>query len=264
MNDSQGPGPFPIHKQGDQLALLDALAAELDSLDLQQMAHLDWGQDAKEHLAQLHLIANRLTLPSPMRWHPAEVLELERWSEPGDVSDGQSPGRLHRRRAFACTALLVAQGDPANRLDIFGGNQTLIQLIESLDALRLRLDEEAASLLLWLIPRLGEIDRSEGDHAFMGLGLVYFALGLPTWSNADLTSLLDWLMAAEGAVAGRWKRRRAPDAVGQWLLAATIYNQRHEKWRRFGPKLLSRLQPRHDGEVAETVRLIAAMLSPDA
>lgn len=264
MSDSQGPGPFPIHKQGDELALLDALAAELDSLDLQQMAHLDWGRDVKEHLAQLHLIANRLTLPSPMRWHPAEVLELERWSEPGKDQSGKALGRQHRRRAFACAALLIAQGDPANRLDIFGGNQTLIQLIESLDALRLKLDDEAAGLLLWLIPRLGDIDRSEGDHAFLGLGLVYFALGLPTWSNADLIALLDWLMAAEGAMAGRWRRTPAPNLVGQWLLTTTIYNQRHEKWRRFGPKLLARLQPRHDGEAAETVRLIAAMLSPDA
>ncbi|MET3970871.1 hypothetical protein [Bradyrhizobium sp. S3.9.1] len=244
---------FPISRIGDRFTLLTVLAAALRDDDLLDIARCDYGTDADLHLAQLRRIAS-LAIPSPLKWHPAEVLELTRWSEATAEATPEAILRTHRQRAFCCTALLAAMGDPETVLD--GCNSTLIQLIESLGELRLSVDQEAADLLTWLIRSDPELHAS--DRAFLGLGLLHFALSLPRWTNARLMDLINWIEEA-----ARECRRGDPNAGanGTWLLSTTKYDQLQMKWRQLGPKLVDRLADHHSEQVIEKVRLIASLLS---
>ncbi|WP_245495828.1 hypothetical protein [Rhizobium ruizarguesonis] len=108
-------------------SLLKATANLLDEDDLRSIARADYGNDTDEHLAGLVDIVRLCELPSPLKWHPREVLELTRWSEPEQQDPGMA-ARLSRQCAFACTVLLVSYGDPRNAGASYGSNQTLIKL----------------------------------------------------------------------------------------------------------------------------------------
>jgi len=108
---------------GNPNSLLKATAGLLDDADLQSIARADYGNDSEEHLARLVDIARLCELPSPLQWHPREVLELTRWSEPEQQDPGMA-AKLSRQCAFACTVLLVSYGDPRNAGASYGSNQT--------------------------------------------------------------------------------------------------------------------------------------------
>lgn len=242
---------------GNPNSLLKATAGLLDDADLQSIARADYGNDSEEHLARLVDIARLCELPSPLQWHPREVLELTRWSEPGQQGPGMV-ANLSRQCAFACTVLLVSYGDPRNAGASYGGNQTLINLIGSLEALGLDVGDDVLSLLFWLIPRLPE--HEAGEIPFFGLAMLWFALGRPhQWNDAALLGLCEWIMVAEEAV----RRRRSPgmDASGAWLVSGTGYDTHCDRWRKLGRRLADRLDMRHGPEVREAVQLIGAMLA---
>lgn len=249
--------PFVVEPDAD--ALLLQLGAELQVGDFREIAEADYGNDAKEHLAGLQRILNG-DMPRPLRWHPAEVLELTRWSEPDRGADAYSFDAAHRRRAFCCAALLRSLGneiDDPPGCQQEGPNQTLIQLVASLRVLGSLHDAGAAAFLQWLIPRLppGE----EDEAPFLGLALLWFVLprasGVP---GARLVALADWIMAAEDAVSGRWRASAGAAATRPWLLSTTLFDMRHDVWRDFAGWLEVRAASRP--ALRETVALMAAAM----
>ena len=255
--------PLPNVVPPDPDALLRAISDQLDDRDLIEIARADWGEDARAHLKELLRIARQGHVPRPMAWEPREVLELTRWTEPDPAWGRDRLVQVHWQRAFACTALLRAFGEPENHKDFCGHNQTAIQLIASLRFLGGGLDAEAAAFFAWLIPRLPEDENEE--HPFYGLGLLWFALA-PSVGSSDevLLALMDWIMLGEDAVAGRYRESYGASPTGPWLLALTYHNLRHEVWKAFGTWLVERLGPQHGAAVTEGIQLLRAMLDPSA
>lgn len=258
------PPPDTLPPDADALPAL--LAGALDDHDLQAIAEADHGRDADAHLAALRRLMREGTL-APLEWRPREVLELTRWDEPPHDPIRE---RAHWRRAFACAALLRAYGEPENHDRLDGENQSLVVLIDSLRALAavplpgpkralvVGLDAPAAAFLAWLIPRLpaGE----SGEHAFFGLGLLWFALAADV-PDAALVALAEWVMVAEDAAAAPWRHESIVPMPGRWLLDTTCFTQRHALWQALGTWLPGRLRTRHGPAVADAARLISAMLA---
>jgi hypothetical protein len=240
----------------DPNSLLKATANLLDERDLQGIACADYGNDTEEHLARLVDIVRLRALPSPLQWHPREVLELTRWSGPGQQDSGMVTS-LSRQCAFACTVLLVSYGDPRNAGASYGSNQTLINLIGSLEALGLDVEDDVLLLLSWLIPRLPA--HEAGELPLFGLAMLWFALGRRLWNDEAILDLCEWIIATDEA-ARRRGRSIGMDTSGAWLVSGTGYDTYSDRWRKLGQKRAERLDVRHGSKVKETVQLIGAML----
>lgn len=63
--------------------LLDRLCPLIDDGMLHDIAEADYGTDAAKHLPPLKQFRDNRIIPV-LDWHPAEVLELIRWSQPED------------------------------------------------------------------------------------------------------------------------------------------------------------------------------------
>src|SRR5690348_2450110 len=116
--------------------LLEKVSELVDDSMLREISEADYEQDADVHLPHLRRLRDDGELP-PAEWHPREVLELIRWSEPEDPNwrPGSVGRRGHIMRAFACAALLRMGSEPINRNYVEGENQTLVQLLVSVDVL---------------------------------------------------------------------------------------------------------------------------------
>ncbi len=232
----------------------------MDARDLRWIAEADHRRDADENEQQLRRIASSGELPSPLEWCPREVLELTRWDEPSPDEGDAVFRRRHKLRAFACAALLRSYGDPRNHDHYESGREaTALHLLGSialLEAALPNLDRDAAALLTWALPRLAAQDPE--DHAFIGLAALWFALGA-AWPDPALLALVEWVMQAEDAVSGRWRKPLGVGAAGPWLLPLTE-PARREAWRRVGVCLPGRLPAQRGAAVREMVGLLVAMM----
>ena len=232
----------------------------MEASDLCWIAEADHGRGASENERQLRRIAGSGEVPSPLEWHPREVLELTRWDElpPSDGDDVFR--RRHLLRAFACAALLRSYGDTRNHAGYESGREvTALHLLGSVAVLvpaLTHLDRDAAALLTWVLPRLAVQDQE--DHAFIGLAALWFALGA-AWPDPALLALAEWVMKAEDAVSGQWRKPLGVGATGPWLLPLTA-RTRWEAWRRVGLSLPGRLPMQCGAAVQEVVELVAAMM----
>jgi hypothetical protein len=259
--------PLPDIVPSDADALPRLLTGMLDDHDLRVIAAADHGFDTDAHLAALRRLMHMGTR-APIESEPREVLELTRWDEPPHEPIYE---RAHWRRAFATAALLRAYGEPENHDRLNGQNQSLVVLIDSLRALAALplprakrvvvadLDIAAAAFLAWLIPHL-PMDAC-GEHAFFGLGLLWFALAAQV-PDAALVALTEWIMRAEDVAAAPWRGESIVPMPCRWLLDTTSFNQRHALWQALGTGLQRRLLPSHAPAVQEAVRLLGTMLAP--
>jgi hypothetical protein len=198
-----------------------------------EIATADYGRAANENFASLRQIRDGGVLESPMRWHRREVLELIRWSESElpDWKPGLPGMRGHWMRAFSCSALLKAAGEPENGELRVGWNQTLVQLIDSLSSIEPELYGLAAAFLAWIILRMEHHQDTE-EAGFFRFGLLWLALRLHAVDEVIVA--LAELTAADAERQpqlnfGRWSNR--------WLLGTTCYDLRHAKWDRLGHSL---------------------------
>ena len=90
--------------------LLDIVRRQVDDGMLAEIAAADYGMDMNAHLTELRTIRDQGIVPTPLPWHPGEVLELIRWSNPENPAHkpGSTGRRGHQMRAFACAAILRA------------------------------------------------------------------------------------------------------------------------------------------------------------
>ena len=239
--------------------LLRRVSQHVDAAMLIEIAAADYGRDTKEHLAHLQQIRDKGSFEVPMRWHPQEVLELIRWSNPEDPSwkPGMPGARGHWMRAFACTALLRAAGELANKELRDGWNQTLIQLIGSLRSAGPELYGSAVALLAWLIPRTDQYEETE-ELGFLMVGLLWLALQLPAPVPDEVVVTLSERIAAEAQF--QCAEGHGPNP-GRWLLGTTFYDQQHADWERLGLSLLEMDLSERAPQAREWVTLIGGELS---
>ena len=115
-------------------ALLDLLRGRVDDAMLQEIAAADYGMEADTHLRELRRIRDTGRVPVRFDWCPKEVLDLTRWSEPGELSGVGDDAvlREHLKRAFCCAALLRGSCEPGNADVDFGcESDTLVQALAS-------------------------------------------------------------------------------------------------------------------------------------
>ena len=140
-----------------ETTLLDFLRARVSREMIHEICLNDWARDVDLHESE---VMKQLS-PSPvlglLPWHPREVFELERWTEPdeatGDIPSSGSAG--HLKRLFACTILLrnvafVSPEDGDGEFFIAISAATVIQLVRSSIALGSQASRLALGFLLWL------------------------------------------------------------------------------------------------------------------
>src|SRR5262249_42852387 len=128
--------------------LFDATRVLIDNGMLREIAEADYGCDADEHYEELRPIRDRGVIPSAPRWHPHEVVELIRWSNPEDPTwrPGSTGLRGHQMRAFACATLLLME-DIDDSAD-----STTAQCLVSARVLGETVSRAAARFLTWILP----------------------------------------------------------------------------------------------------------------
>lgn len=245
----------------DADALLRRICAHVDDAMLLEIAEADYGQGVDHHLTPIRALRNRQQVPV-LDWHPREVLELIRWSEPDQA--GWRPGgqgtRGHWMRAFACATLLRAYPVGDNAGHCHSTNETTVQLTQSLDRLATDLDLEAASFFAWCIGAYAELNDGR-EQAFFGLALLWSACRLPHVPDGVIVELCQWIEAeAERAAALAGARANG----GRWLLSTNLHNQRNGAWEEFGRELLSRDMLGRGTNASEGVRLIGLALAAEA
>jgi hypothetical protein len=237
--------------------LLRQVSCQIDDVLLNEIASADYGHDVGEHLGYLRQIRDQGFLGRPMRWHPREVLELIRWLEPEDPDwkPGLTRERGHWMRAFACSSLLRAAGEPENEELRAGWNQTLIQLIESLRAVGPDFDRPTAAFLAWLISRI-EPDYDTDELGFLMIGLLWYSSHVQ--AADDILIALSELTSAEvrrrpQVNVGRWSRR--------WLLGTTLYDLRHARWEQLGRSFIETDLRGRSSAATDWIRLIGNELA---
>jgi hypothetical protein len=216
------------------------LLADLLTPDMiDEIAEADYGNDFEKHRAQIVAIAESATTPTELRWHPAEVLELMRWSEPEDPhwKPGRTGRRGHIMRAFCCAALLHSGHSEANRASSLGYSDTAIQLLDSLDHINAAAKPEAANLLSALGATLDHDMPGHPDSLLLFAGAIWLALQAEM-PEPGMTE--PWLDAFERCAARR--------AVDNGWLDLVNHGLRSDKWKLLLEKLdalpLERLAPK--------------------
>lgn len=212
--------------------LLRKVSELVDDCMLEEIAQCDYGKETAEHLIELRKIRDT-EVPVPVQFCPLEVLSLTRWT-----SDNRSRTTGRRddvMRAFACCALLRIKGEPGNALaNIEGENQTLVQLLVSLDRLGGGYHKEALQFLAWRLETLAD-DDEERPFFIYALLLLTLKTGAPV-SDSQLEGIVEWLIEDEDRMKREdWKWR--PAYRSHWLLGLTSYNQRHLVWAATGHAL---------------------------
>ncbi len=157
--------------------LLAYFISNMTPTRLSAIATGDYGQDVEANLAALRQICTQGLVPGYMAWHPVEVLELMRWSEPArkDVDWGHTDVEIHWMRGFACTALLL-QLEPSDY------EVTLANLLVSV-----------AAICPSEIPRIGAILEhleqtqlsSESELTFVAVARLWVALETSQMDGID-------------------------------------------------------------------------------
>ena len=193
-----------------------------------------------------------------MGWHPAEVLELIRWSQPENPQwrPGATGERGHWMRAFACAALLKASGDVENESLREDWNETPIQFIDSLRLLGPEFDEPASAFLAWLILKF-EADAKAEDLGFLAVGLLWFGLRVqPPVADDIIIALSEWIAARE--------QRFALDCghfTGRLQLGSIYGSRRRSAWERLGTALVTSDLGDRSAAAKEWVALLGSELA---
>jgi len=253
----------------DADGLLRRISSSIDDDMLAEIAAADYGRNIPEQLAALKLIRCGGAMPAPLPWEPKEVLELIRWSEPEEEkwSPGGHGARGHWMRAFACTALLRASGEPENKGHFEGQNQTLVQLLWSIETLGGGLELDAARFLVWLLGQRPHVapgaERGDPDEdtAFYGLGLLWLGLrSEPAMTDAAIITLAEWVSEQEQAY-NDYRCRSYGLAPARWLLGSVNYNLCHKHWERLGHAMLDLELDGRSPMAIEWVKLVGTLLA---
>lgn len=209
-------------------SLLNLAMAHVDTSMLRQIAMADYGMDVGSHYEALADIFRSGITSSHGQWHPREVLELTRWSEPDQPhhpDDAAGPPG-HWIRLFACAVLLRVDRLPECRNHLLGVDSTIIQLTESAIALGSKVVCAAISLLAWY---LQEDETDLCPHCAVAILL------LAVHAQTTDTAAFAWLISV---IRGE---HQDVDQWDEWSLDLKYIFadcQRKNKWRQLTTQIL--------------------------
>lgn len=254
----------PLHFfQPDSDELLDELLPRIDDHMLREIAEADYGQDVEQHLSPLKRFRDSRELPI-LNWHPREVLELIRWSEPDDPAwkPGGQGKYGHLLRAFACATLLrsYAREDNSCHWDSF--NETAIQLADSIQILGGKLVPAGIRFTAWCAEYLGPIHEDKFERPFLSLALLSLSLHTPQIDDQSIVNLCMWIDADVQSLLPeyQWFATRRMN----WLLSMNCHNLRNARWIELGRHLSGWAASQPKSEKATWVGLIGHALSEDS
>ena len=251
-------------RRDDPTTLLGQIARRVDDSMITEIAEADYGDDVDEHRVALERIRRDHRPPPPGDWHPREVLELIRWSEPEDPEwkPGATGRRGHVMRAFACATLLAgASADTEGYFD--NENETLIQLVRSVLTLGGELPRHTRNAIVW---RLDGPNPPDDERPFFLLAILLLTLFLDDVDDAvAVETLARWIQQDERRV---YQTHLRPDEwQDRWLLRTVFHDQRHTAWVETTESVL-RVLPRLPDPATHMVRrvreLTAGRLAPEA
>lgn len=248
-----------IASQSPGAALLAQLARELDAADLREIAAADYGSDIDLHFKALQNIWATASVPTQMGWHPGEVLELMRWSEPEhpEWKPGASGSQGHYIRAFCCAALLLSlsQGDT----DSCGEGDTVARLVASLIMLGPDFERLGLEFLDWRFPELERQLWVEAPYyAFLSL-LLWLRLE-ETPDPAEVCRRVRGMEAIERAVReSEWPGFPATPSP---FLTGLTHDMSMEYWLRFAREL-GELGAELSGQARVEVTTLAGRIGED-
>ena len=246
-------------------SLLAWLGERINDELLGVIAGADYGEDYNEHFQALQLIRDELTIPSPLRWIPKEVLELIRWSNPENPEwkPGLASHDGHLIRAFACAALVIAGGDPDSILYISSENESLIQLVASCQVLENTANQLCLQLLVWRVLS-GTVDYEE--RPFFALATLLQTIASKpaiVADGADLKALAEWVMVEEATLRKQKGYFYSGGLTERWLFDLTVFNQCESVWQEVARRVLLNPPAPHPKEAEESLLLIGSILTGD-
>ena len=199
---------------------VDFLRPLIDEGMLLEIAEADYAEDTDEHLAALKQIWAGGDLDA---WHPLEVLELIRWSEPEDPfwKPGSTGIRGHQMRAFCCAILLATPNEEPNK-------ETLIQLINSVLLIGTAATEATGRFLTSQFERLG----LDEDRPFFVLAVVALLQKLDSGMSVSREmELADWILEAEAIEREQRVEFHEDDGTALWLFGLSFSDMRNDQWK---------------------------------
>jgi hypothetical protein len=223
------------HFASDADGIFHKLFPEIDDDMLREIAAADYGSDIEQHLGPLSKWRDHRVIPE-LKWHPREVLELIRWSQPESQNwkPGSSGRRGHLLRAFACATLLRSYAKPENSDHWLSLNETVIQLFESIQALGEDYRPAGTQFLAWCFKSLVLAQDAEQEAAFFGVALLGLAANDKSYADGAIIGLCHWI---ELTVSYQVEQSHVPVTNNGWLLSISYHNQRNEAWKRLGTEL---------------------------
>jgi hypothetical protein len=246
-------------------SLLAWLGEQINDDLLGIIAGADYGEDYNEHFQALQLIRDELSIPSPLRWVPREVLELIRWSNPENPKwkPGLTGHDGHLIRAFACATLVIAGGDPATSGYISSENETLIHLAASCQVLASTANQLYLQLLAWRV-LTGTVNYEE--RPFFALAILLQTLvSRPAIvvEGSDLKELAEWVMVEEAALRKQLGYFYSGGLTERWLFDLTVFSQCENIWQAVARRVLLHPSTPHPKEAEESLLLIGSAVTGD-
>jgi hypothetical protein len=137
----------------------------------------------------------------------------------------------------------------------FSFNETVVSILDSLDAIGESLWAEAGSLLTWFVCRVAAQTEADCEEdAFLGVAILYCAMRLGIFSSAELVSLCKWIIEREQAMA------EAYPGADSWLHRITPHDLRRNKWEMIGSNLAAFDISAHSPEAQKWLALISSQL----
>ena len=242
--------------------LFDLFGLEMDDGMLLEIASADYGCGAEKHLEPLLLFRDNGIVPV-LDWHPCEVLELVKSSDPEAEAGktGASLRRGHLLRAYACSLLLRSYAREENQTRWNSFNETAIQLSDSLQALGGAFVFAGVRFFAWCLEHLAPLDRQGAEAAFLGLALLSLAVRHQPANDEAIISLCQWIdqRVAPLLLEKPWWSAEPMN----WLLSSNYHSLKRTRWAELGSELRLWAESQPLTDKAIWVGLIGCLLAED-
>ncbi len=258
-----------------EYALLDWLRVRISPELLDEISKTDYGNESDLHLAGIRAQLSPYPTLGLLPWWPREVLELQRWSEPDQASEGKRPEgeRGHFKRLLACLILLrnvayISQPyscyEQRYEEDFFlqTSAASVVQFTRS--AIAIGIPKPALGFLLWLVDK----QQHPALRPFVAFSVLVLALSMNLgeqteheYPEHEIMEIFDWVNTEEQCC-----RAVLGDEVdsSRWLIGLNSYEclrARDDEWIKVADELWNRSGNSYSPAVKARLRQLCGRLA---